>query len=102
MRSNCGGGPRAQPDAGLRQEVSPWDGAHSMDSARSEAAAETLATVRREGRLLERLPEESRPRSLAEGYEIQSAFVKSWPDKLAGWKIGATSHVTMERFGVSE
>ncbi|WP_072387617.1 fumarylacetoacetate hydrolase family protein [Hyphomicrobium sp. CS1BSMeth3] len=73
-----------------------------MDSARFEAAAETLATVRREGRLLERLPEASRPRSLAEGYEIQNAFIKTWPDKLAGWKIGATSHVTMERFGVSE
>ena len=73
-----------------------------MDSARFEGAAETLATVRREGRLLERLPEASRPRSLAEGYEIQNAFIKTWPDKLAGWKIGATSHVTMERFGVSE
>jgi 2-keto-4-pentenoate hydratase len=73
-----------------------------MDSARIGAAANVLAAARRDGQLLERLPDESRPRSLSEGYEIQSAFIKIWPDKLAGWKIGATSHVTMERFGVSE
>jgi 2-keto-4-pentenoate hydratase len=75
---------------------------NQMDSARIGAAADVLAAARRDGQLLERLPDENRPRSLAEGYEIQNAFIKIWPDKLAGWKIGATSHVTMERFGVSE
>ncbi len=73
-----------------------------MDRARIEAAAETIAAARREGRLLEPLPETCRPRSLAEGYEVQNAFRNAWPDTLAGWKIGATSHVTMERFGVNE
>lgn len=73
-----------------------------MTSQRAADAAAALAAARREGHLLEHLPEASRPRSLAEGYDIQSAFIETWPDKLAGWKIGATSHVTMERFGVSE
>jgi 2-keto-4-pentenoate hydratase len=73
-----------------------------MTSQRAAEAADILAAARREGRLLERLPDESRPRTLAEGYEIQTALIKIWPDALAGWKIGATSHVTMERFGVNE
>jgi 2-keto-4-pentenoate hydratase len=73
-----------------------------MTSQRAAEAAAIFVAARREGRLLDRLPDESSPRSLAEGYEIQSAFVEAWPDKLAGWKIGATSHVTMQRFGVSE
>ena len=73
-----------------------------MTSPRAAQAADILAAARREGHLLDRLPDGSRPTSLAEGYEIQSAFVQLWPDTLAGWKIGATSHVTMERFGVSE
>jgi 2-keto-4-pentenoate hydratase len=73
-----------------------------MTSQRAAEAAAIFVAARREGRLLDRLPDESSPRSLAEGYEIQSAFIEAWPDKLAGWKIGATSHVTMQRFGVSE
>ncbi|MFN3744536.1 MAG: 2-keto-4-pentenoate hydratase [Hyphomicrobiaceae bacterium] len=73
-----------------------------MDRARIEAAAEIIAAARREGRLLEPLPETSRPRSLAEGYEVQNVFRQIWPDTVAGWKIGATSPVTMERFGVNE
>jgi len=73
-----------------------------MDRARIEAAAEIITTARREGRLLEPLPEASRPRSLAEGYAVQNAFRQAWPDAVAGWKIGATSPVTMDRFSVSE
>jgi len=73
-----------------------------MDRARIESAAAILATARREGRLLEPLPASCRPRSLAEGYAVQHTFRESWPDRVAGWKIGATSPVTMERFGVNE
>jgi len=73
-----------------------------MDRARIDAAAEMIATARREGRLLEPLPDTCRPRSLAEGYEVQNAFRRAWPDAVAGWKIGATSPMTMERFKVSE
>ncbi len=73
-----------------------------MDRARIEAAAEIIAGARREGRLLEPLPDTCRPRSLAEGYDVQNIFREAWPDTVAGWKIGATSPTTMERFNVGE
>jgi 2-keto-4-pentenoate hydratase len=73
-----------------------------MDRARKEAAVAVLAAARREGRVLESLPSDCKPQSLAEGYAIQQAFRESWPDRTAGWKIGATAAPTMERFGVKE
>ena len=73
-----------------------------MDRARVQSAVEVLAAARREGRVIERLPEACRPRSLAEGYEVQNAFRAAWPDTHAGWKIGATAPPTMAKFGVKE
>lgn len=71
-----------------------------MTSKRVEDAAAFLAAARREGRLIEALPEACRPQSLAEGYEMQNAFRAIWPDSVAGWKIGATAPATMARFGL--
>jgi 2-keto-4-pentenoate hydratase len=65
-------------------------------------AAERLAEVRREGRLLDRLPADARPGNVAEGYLVQDAFCKMWGDTVAGWKIGATAKALMARFGVTE
>ena len=62
-----------------------------MTSKRVEDAAAFLAAARREGRVIEALPETCRPQSLAEGYEVQNAFRAIWPDTVAGWKIGATA-----------
>lgn len=73
-----------------------------MDRDRVQSAAAFLAGVRREGRVVEALPESCRPRSLAEGYEAQNAFRAIWPDTVAGWKIGATAAPTMARFGVEQ
>jgi 2-keto-4-pentenoate hydratase len=73
-----------------------------MTSKRVEDAAAFLAAARREGRVIEALPEASRPQSLAEGYEVQNAFRAIWPDTVAGWKIGATAIPTMDKFGVKE
>lgn len=73
-----------------------------MTSQRAAEAAALFVAARREGRLLQPLPATCRPQTLAEGYEVQEAFRASWPDALAGWKIGATAPLTMERFGVSE
>lgn len=73
-----------------------------MTSKRVEDAAAFLAAARREGRVIEALPEAIRPQSLAEGYEVQSAFRGIWPDTVAGWKIGATAVPTMDKFGVKE
>lgn len=73
-----------------------------MTSKRIEDAVAALAAARREGRVIDRLPEACRPRSLTEGYEIQNAFRTAWPDTHAGWKIGATAPPTMAKFGVTE
>jgi 2-keto-4-pentenoate hydratase len=71
-----------------------------MTSKRVEDAAAYLAAARREGRVIETLPESCRPQSLAEGYDVQNAFRAIWPDTVAGWKIGATAPPTMARFGL--
>jgi 2-keto-4-pentenoate hydratase len=71
-----------------------------MSTKRVEDAAAFLAAARREGRVIEALPETVRPQSLAEGYEVQNAFRAIWPDTVAGWKIGATAPPTMARFGL--
>ena len=60
-----------------------------MTSQRAAEAAAILAAARRDGRLIEPLPDACRPRSIAEGYEVQSALRDIWPDSVAGWKIGA-------------
>jgi 2-keto-4-pentenoate hydratase len=73
-----------------------------MDSARIQSAVTTLAAARKEGRVIEGLPEACRPKSIDEGYAIQNAFRAAWPDRVAGWKIGATAPPTMDRFGVKE
>ena len=54
-----------------------------MTSPRAAEAAALFVAARREGRLLEPLPATCRPRTIAEGYEIQDAFRTSWPDALA-------------------
>jgi 2-keto-4-pentenoate hydratase len=73
-----------------------------MTSKRVEDAAAFLAAARRDGRVIEALPEACRPQSLAEGYEMQNAFRAIWPDTVAGWKIGATAPATMARFGLDQ
>ncbi len=73
-----------------------------MDRARIQEAVDTLAAARREGRVIEVLPEACRPQSLDEGYAVQNAFREAWPDRHAGWKIGATAAPTMAKFGVKE
>jgi 2-keto-4-pentenoate hydratase len=67
-----------------------------------QAAVAALASARREGRVIETLPEACRPKSLDEGYAVQNAFREAWPDQHAGWKIGATAVPTMTKFGVKE
>lgn len=73
-----------------------------MATASIERAARILADARGTGTLLDELPPEARPATLAEGYAAQDAFRKLWGRKVAGWKIGATAKVLMDRFGVAE
>jgi len=53
-------------------------------------------------RLLEGLGPDELPRTLEEGYDIQKAAIAGWPDRVAGWKVGATSLEIQTLFGISE
>ena len=62
--------------------------------ARSQAlvrASEILWSAWQQGTVIEALPEESRPRTRAEGYQVQSAIEAHSSGPLLGWKIAATS-----------
>ena len=72
-----------------------------MDS-RIEACARQLVDVRRNGGMLEELPETLRSLSLSDAYSIQRQGIKLWSDEVAGWKIGATSKEVQSVFGISE
>jgi 2-keto-4-pentenoate hydratase len=68
----------------------------------AERAAATIREARSSGRAIKGLPEDCRPATVADGYQIQTAFRRLWTDKLAGWKIGATAPPVMAKFGVTE
>jgi 2-keto-4-pentenoate hydratase len=72
-----------------------------MDS-RIDSCARQLVEVRRNGAVLEELPETLRSLSLRDAYSIQHDGIKLWSDEVAGWKIGATSKEVQEVFGISE
>ena len=59
-------------------------------TAAGEAAA-ILWEAWRQGARLPSLPEHCRPRSRAEGYAVQAALVRLSGQRVAGWKIAATS-----------
>ena len=40
---------------------------------------------------LDALPASAQLRSMEEGYAVQRALIAQWPDRIAGWKVGATS-----------
>jgi 2-oxo-3-hexenedioate decarboxylase len=48
------------------------------------------------------LPDACRPRSLADGYAIQAAFIDAFGVPVSGWKIGCTSEVAQRMLGVEE
>jgi 2-keto-4-pentenoate hydratase len=48
------------------------------------------------------LPEACRPATLDDGYAIQEAFVLSFGQAVAGWKVGATAEASQRLFGIDE
>jgi 2-keto-4-pentenoate hydratase len=62
-----------------------------MDPASCSAAARHLAEARRTRTVLPELPSGCRPGTVDEGYAVQTAFRDIWPQKIAGWKVGATA-----------
>jgi 2-keto-4-pentenoate hydratase len=73
-----------------------------MDSRKASQAAEILWSAWRQGRRLEALPDECRPRSVEEGYAIQDALASNHGGEVIGWKIAATSTEGQRHIGVAE
>ena len=71
-------------------------------NGRMKRAAQSIREARRSGALLDTLAPNHQPRSLEEGYAIQRTATAQWPDKIAGWKVGATSKEVQALLGISE
>jgi 2-keto-4-pentenoate hydratase len=69
---------------------------------RVNRAARSIFEARQSGALLDALARNDQPRSLDEGYAVQKALTAQWPDRVAGWKVGATSKEVQTLFEVSE
>ncbi len=72
----------------------------SQDAARAAVAA--LVDARRSRRPLAGLPESCRPATMADGYAIQEAFIASFGQPVAGWKVGCTAEASQRLFGIEE
>lgn len=62
-----------------------------MKTAAAKRAATYLADAWQIGTVLQDLPEEVRPKTAADGYQIQAALAKALEVEIGGWKIGCTS-----------
>lgn len=65
-------------------------------------SAQAIAEARRAARALKGLPAELTPRSIEQGYAVQSAFVELWDEKPAGWKIACTAEDVQNLYGIDE
>ena len=63
---------------------------NNVDAGRARGAATLLLDARRSGRGLRVLPDDVRPRSAAEAYEVQDAVLPAI-GVAGGWKVGARS-----------
>jgi len=72
-----------------------------MEANTAKRAAELIAQARRSGQLLQALPDECRPTTLAEGYGIQHAFLELWDAPTAGWKCAATAEDVQAAYAIT-
>lgn len=63
-------------------------------------AAAALADAWRTGRLLTELPAPIRPRTLAEGYDVQDQLIDALGEPAVGWKLGVGSALQKRQSGV--
>lgn len=63
-------------------------------------AATILAAAWHSGNLLTELPADLRPRTLAEGYDVQDALIAMLDQPVAGWKLGVGSATQKRQSGV--
>ena len=83
----------------MKTPVLPGDG---MGPAAYDAApaARLLAQAWRSGRQLHEIPAEMRPGTIAEGYDLQDAFVAELGEATAGYKLGVGSPAGMRLTGL--
>jgi 2-keto-4-pentenoate hydratase len=72
-----------------------------MTPAEAMGAARLLAGCWRQGEHVDALPDACRPRSRADGYAIQEQWEEEVGDRIAGWKIAATSEAGQKHIAVS-
>lgn len=65
-----------------------------------DRAATILADAWRGGSLMQELPEAVRPRTMAQGYDIQDCLMERMGFSSAGWKLGIGSHAQKRDLGV--
>jgi 2-keto-4-pentenoate hydratase len=66
-----------------------------------QKAAQVFLDAWRDAAVIEALPDECRPSDAREGFAIQSEFVRLTGQKVAGWKIAATSVAGQRHLDVS-
>ena len=66
----------------------------------ASAAAELLDRSRRAGEVIDALPDDLRPRTRAEGYQIQQQLEGFSSEPVFGWKIAATSAAGQAHIGI--
>ncbi|MCG8545700.1 MAG: hypothetical protein MJE12_15980 [Alphaproteobacteria bacterium] len=65
-------------------------------------AAELLIAARRDNRVIDALPDDAAPQTLAESYAIQDAIIAGIGLPLAGWKVALTNDQAKAMVGASE
>jgi 2-keto-4-pentenoate hydratase len=63
-------------------------------------AAALLADAWRSGKQIQELPEPIRPRTIAEGYDVQDRLIAALGEPVAGWKLGVGSAIQKRQLGV--
>ena len=71
-----------------------------MNEQNMQAACDLLYRHWREGTRLENLPEDLRPSTRAEAYDVQGCIEAHTSQPLYGWKIAATSAIGQKHIGV--
>jgi 2-keto-4-pentenoate hydratase len=73
-----------------------------MTPAQASQAARVLLDARRDRSTIAALPEECRPTTVDEGYQVQDALVALCGARVIGWKLGATTPYWQRRAGLKE
>ncbi len=73
-----------------------------MDEQSIEQAAELLVGARRDNRVIDAIPDEIRPRTLADAYVVQDRFISLLGAPTGGWFGACTNTTIQELLGLSE